>query len=91
MMGEAWPVLQWITPLPYVGLGDYGGDKKDSTPGNQSSPNVPTSDQAAAQATAAQTASRRALLASGGETTLTGIGGAPLLGSNINSPSAGGS
>ena len=72
------------------GLGGTGSivpDKKNkSEPGNVAQPAAPSADAAAAAATEQQTASRRALLASGGETTLTGIGGAPLLGANVNKP-----
>ena len=73
----------------------FGGDsvygKGYNTPGTPNyNPALPPTQAAAADTAAAQlTASRRALIASGGETNLTGIGGAPLLGANIMTPGVG--
>jgi hypothetical protein len=56
--------------------------KKPETP---IAPALPDPNAAKQQAEGQLTAGRRALLASGGETSLTGIGGAPLLGSQSSS------
>lgn len=72
-----------------VGLGIEGISLANAA--SQKLPNAPNAPAAPNQDTAAQTAldnqteARRTLLASGGETTLTGVGGAPLLGGNTQS------
>ena len=78
-------------PLGVFNSGKMSGagliDQK--SPSSPASPAAPDPNAAADTAAAQLTASRRALIASGGETNLTGIGGAPLLGANIMTPGVG--
>ena len=64
--------------------GNKVGDKKNK-PNQPGSPTEPSFDTAGATAEAQQTEARRALLLSGGETSLTGPGGAPILGGMTSS------
>jgi hypothetical protein len=68
------------------GAADFSGGK-DTTkkPKDPNAPAVPSMDTAAETANKEQTDARRALLLSGGETSLTGPGGAPILGGMTSS------
>ena len=63
----------------------FGGGKKDEAPKPPNPPPAPDPNAAEKEAQDKLTASRRALLVSGGETSLTGIGGAPLSNSQTQS------
>jgi hypothetical protein len=64
------------------GTGEHSKDRKSIKPGE---PTPPSADSAGAAAEDKMTESRRALLTSGGETSLTGPGGAPILGGMTSS------
>ena len=65
----------------------YGNKVNDKSgkPTDPNKPNAPSFDAAGATAETQQTEARRALLLSGGETSLTGPGGAPILGGMTSS------
>ena len=83
-MPVAIPIIEATAIVAGVGAEIYStveqsNAEKKLEKSQQTPPTAPTQDDAAKQAETQQTNARRALLASGGETSLTGIGGAPLI------------
>lgn len=85
------PVTLGIIAVSMAGVGlgveAYSMLTQPKTPTASAAPAAPSTDDASAAAQAALTKDRRALLASGGATTLTGIGGAPILSGDTASKS----
>jgi len=91
-MPQAIPIIALAVTATGVGLEVASMVNKPktpetSTPAATALPATPTTETAAESAQTLLTQQRRTLLASGGQTSLTGIGGAPLLSGDVASKS----